>query len=171
MPRETVACLGAGRMGRGIAVVFAYAGHPVTIVDFKPRGAAAFTTLAAEAMDEVRGTLTSLARCGLFDESNVGTIAARVTVVPEADAGAALSSAFAIFEGIPEVLDVKREALSACRCARRAAADHRLDHVDDPGRRPVGRRRWSGTVPQRALAQSGLSGAAGRAIAGCAHRP
>jgi 3-hydroxybutyryl-CoA dehydrogenase len=37
MPRERIACLGAGRMGRGIAVVFAYAGHPVTIVDFKPR--------------------------------------------------------------------------------------------------------------------------------------
>jgi 3-hydroxybutyryl-CoA dehydrogenase len=116
MPRESIACLGAGRMGRGIAVVFAYAGHSVTIVDFKPRESAAFTRLAAEAMDEVRATLTSLARCGLFDESNVGTIAARVTVVPEADAGSALSSAFAIFEGIPEVLDVKREAL------RRAAA-------------------------------------------------
>jgi 3-hydroxybutyryl-CoA dehydrogenase len=111
MPRAPIACLGAGRMGRGIAVVFAYAGHPVTIVDFKPRDAAAFTKLAAEAMDEVRGTLTSLARCGLFDESNVGTIAARVTVLPEADARLALSSAFVIFEGIPELLDVKREAL------------------------------------------------------------
>ena len=53
--RERIACLGAGRMGRGIAVVFAYAGHPVTIVDFKPRDAKAFATLAAEAMDEVRG--------------------------------------------------------------------------------------------------------------------
>jgi 3-hydroxybutyryl-CoA dehydrogenase len=111
MPREPIACLGAGRMGRGIAVVFAYAGHPVTIVDFKPRDSAAFTKVAAEAMDEVRATLTSLARCGLFDESNVGTIAARVTVLPEPDARPALSSAFTIFEGVPEVLDVKREAL------------------------------------------------------------
>jgi 3-hydroxybutyryl-CoA dehydrogenase len=112
MPRERVACLGAGRMGRGIAVVFAYAGHPVTIVDFKPRAAAAFSKLAAEAMDEVRATLTSLARCGLFDASNVDALVARVTVVPEPDAGAALSSAFVIFEGVPEVLDLKREALA-----------------------------------------------------------
>jgi 3-hydroxybutyryl-CoA dehydrogenase len=63
-------------------------------------------------MDEVRGTLTSLARFGLFDESKVDTIAARVTVVPEQDTRAALSSAQVIFEGIPEVLDLKREALA-----------------------------------------------------------
>jgi 3-hydroxybutyryl-CoA dehydrogenase len=110
--REQIVCLGAGRMGRGIAVVFAYAGHPVTIVDFKPRDADAFNSLAAAAMDEVRGTLTSLARSGLFDESKVDTIAARVTVVPEQDTRAALSSAQVIFEGIPEVLDLKREALA-----------------------------------------------------------
>ncbi|MGA7489997.1 MAG: 3-hydroxybutyryl-CoA dehydrogenase [Xanthobacteraceae bacterium] len=110
-PRQRVACLGAGRMGRGIAVVFAYAGHPVTIVDFKPRGAEAFATLAREAMDEVRGTLTSLARLGLFDESKTGAIAARVTVVAERDAQAALSSAAVVFEGLPEVLELKREAL------------------------------------------------------------
>ena len=29
--RPAIACLGAGRMGRGIAVAFAYAGHRVTI--------------------------------------------------------------------------------------------------------------------------------------------
>jgi 3-hydroxybutyryl-CoA dehydrogenase len=110
--RERIACLGAGRMGRGIAVVFAYAGHPVTIVDFKPRDAEAFARLAAAAMDEVRGTLTSLASMGLFDQGKVDTITARVTVMPERDARAGLSSAHVIFEGIPEVLDLKREALA-----------------------------------------------------------
>ena len=112
MTRARIACLGAGRMGRGIAVVFAYAGHPVTMVDFKPRADAAFARLAAEAIDEVRATLASLAGCGLFDADKVDAIAARVAVVPEADAGAALSSASVIFEGIPEVLDLKRAALT-----------------------------------------------------------
>jgi 3-hydroxybutyryl-CoA dehydrogenase len=111
MSREHIVCLGAGRMGRGIAVVFAYAGHPVTIVDFKPRAAEAFSKIAAEATEDVRGTLTSLASCGLFDQGDVAAIAARVTVVAEQDAGPALSSAFVIFEGVPEVLDLKREAL------------------------------------------------------------
>ena len=44
--RARIASLGAGRMGRGIAVAFAYAGHAVTLVDFKPRDAASFAKLA-----------------------------------------------------------------------------------------------------------------------------
>ena len=110
--REPVACLGAGRMGRGIAVVFAYAGHQVSLVDFKPREAAAFAKLSAEALDEVRNVLRLLAQFGLFDEAAVDGIAARVSVVPEQGAQTALSSAGIIFEGVPEVLDLKREALA-----------------------------------------------------------
>ena len=110
--RLPIACLGAGRMGRGIAVVFAYAGHQVTVVDFKARDPSAFAKLATEATQEVRTTLTSLARFGLFDESNVDRLVARVQVVPEAQAQDALASATVIFEGIPEVLAMKREALA-----------------------------------------------------------
>ena len=44
-----VACLGAGRMGRGIAVAFAYAGHHVRLVDVKRRTAEQFSkTLEAK---------------------------------------------------------------------------------------------------------------------------
>ena len=110
--REKIACLGAGRMGRGIAVVFAYAGHPVTVVDFKPRPQADFDKLAGEAVGEVRRTLESLAKLGLFDAGLVDTIAARVRVVPESEAQAALSSADVIFEGVPEVLELKRDVLA-----------------------------------------------------------
>jgi len=112
--REKIACLGAGRMGRGIAVVFAYAGHDVALVDFKPRSEADFQKLAGEAMAEVERTLATLAKLGLFDASAVKTIAARVRVVPQAGAQAAFSSADVIFEGVPEVLDLKREALKQC---------------------------------------------------------
>jgi 3-hydroxybutyryl-CoA dehydrogenase len=112
--RERIACLGAGRMGRGIAVVFAYAGHSVVIVDFKSRPEADFARLAKDATDEIRRTLTSLAQFGLFDVGAVETLVARVTVVPESQAGTALSSAAVIFEGVPEVLDLKREALARC---------------------------------------------------------
>ena len=109
--RERIACLGAGRMGRGIAVVFAYAGHQVTLVDFKPRDAAAFEKLSGEAVGEVRSVLGTLASFGLFDPAHVDGIAARVSVVPEQDAQATLASADVIFEGVPEVLDLKRAAL------------------------------------------------------------
>ena len=64
--RARIACLGAGRMGRGIAVAFAYAGHAVTMIDVKTRTAEQFATLEAEALGEVRKTLASLARFGLL---------------------------------------------------------------------------------------------------------
>ena len=110
--KEPIACLGAGRMGRGIAVVFAYAGHEVTLVDVKARDADAFAKLSDDALGEVRNVLGTLAGFGLFDVASVEAIAARVSVVAESDAQAALSSASVIFEGVPEVLDLKREALA-----------------------------------------------------------
>jgi 3-hydroxybutyryl-CoA dehydrogenase len=110
--RERIACLGAGRMGRGIAVVFAYAGHTVTLVDFKARDAAASSKLSAEALGEVRNVLTTLAGFGLFDPVKVETLIARVSVVTEKDAQAVLSSAGVIFEAVPEVPDLKRDVLA-----------------------------------------------------------
>jgi 3-hydroxybutyryl-CoA dehydrogenase len=112
MSRERIVCLGAGRMGRGIAVVFAYAGHDVAIVDFKPRDKGAFAQLADEARAEVRGTLTTLAEFGLFDPAQVDVLMRRVSVVPEPEAGAVLPAAAIIFEGVPEVRDLKQEVLA-----------------------------------------------------------
>src|SRR5438067_2241617 len=51
--RAAIACLGAGRMGRGIAVAFAYAGYPVIIVDVKARAAEQFVSFQAEALGEI----------------------------------------------------------------------------------------------------------------------
>ena len=110
--KEPIACLGAGRMGRGIAVVFAYAGHKIALVDFKSRDAAAFEKLAGGALAEVRNVLGTLASFGLFDAAHVESIMARVSVVPQAGAQTALASASIIFEGVPEVIDLKREALA-----------------------------------------------------------
>jgi 3-hydroxybutyryl-CoA dehydrogenase len=110
--REAIACLGAGRMGRGIAVVFAYAGHDVAVIDFKPRIGRDFEHLAAGVQEEVRATLSSLASFGLFEERHVAAIAGRVTVVPTSAAPSALSSAAVIFEGVPEILELKREVLA-----------------------------------------------------------
>ena len=110
--RAAIACLGAGRMARGIAVVFAYAGHSVTIVDVKARDAVGFARTAAAALAEVRTTLATLAGFGLFAPAAVDGIVARVVVLPEADAAEALRSAAVIFEGVPEVVDLKREVFA-----------------------------------------------------------
>ncbi len=117
--RIAVACLGAGRMGRGITVAFAYAGHHVTMIDVKQRSPEQFTKLEAEALDEVRKTLASLARFGLLKGNEAETIMARISVVPASGSAAALAGTGLVFEGVPEVVDLKREVLAA---ASRAVA-------------------------------------------------
>jgi len=111
--RPAIACLGAGRMGRGIAVAFAYAGHGVTMIDVKPRSAEQFAKLQSEALDEVRKTLASLTRFGLLNSEEAEAVIARVSVVPSEATAKALSQAGLVFEGVPEVVELKRDVLSA----------------------------------------------------------
>jgi 3-hydroxybutyryl-CoA dehydrogenase len=111
--RPKIACLGAGRMGRGIAVAFAYAGHAVTMIDVKARSADQFATLEAEALGEIRKTLASLVRFGLLADNDADAVLARVSVAPARNMATALASADIVFEGVPEVVDLKREVLAA----------------------------------------------------------
>jgi 3-hydroxybutyryl-CoA dehydrogenase len=106
-----IAAAGAGRMGRGIAIVFAYAGHGVVLVDLKPRPAADLARLREEALGEVRTTLDMLAGIGLMPPSAVSPILARVGFAGRDEAPAAVAAADVVFEGVPETLTAKREAL------------------------------------------------------------
>lgn len=110
--RENIAALGAGRMGRGIAIAFAFAGHDVALVDFKPRDKAAFDKLAADALADIRTTLEMLSRVAMLSADDVTPILSRVRVVAEADAAPALRDVAIVFEGVPEVVDLKRAALA-----------------------------------------------------------
>ena len=112
MAGPTIASVGAGRMGRGLAVVFAYAGHEVALVDMKARSATDFARLEKEAQGELAKTFETLARLGLFATKDVAVVTKRVRVVPEAEAGPVLATARFIFEGVPEVLEQKREVLA-----------------------------------------------------------
>jgi 3-hydroxybutyryl-CoA dehydrogenase len=113
VPLSAIACLGAGRMGRGIAVAFAYAGHEVTMIDVKARSAEQFAKLKGEALDEVRKALASLSRFGLLQETDVHAVIARISVVSCDERAATLAGAGLVFEGVPEVVELKREVLAA----------------------------------------------------------
>ncbi len=99
-------------MGRGIAVQFAYAGHPVALLDVKPRAPEAFAALRDAALAEIAGSLRGLAELGLFDAAQVPALMARVRVLPEAAAPEVLAAAEVTFEGVPEILALKREVLA-----------------------------------------------------------
>jgi 3-hydroxybutyryl-CoA dehydrogenase len=100
-------------MGRGIAVAFAYAGHAVTMIDVKSRSTEQFSKLKSEALDEVGKTVGSLMRFGLLNESQAEMVTSRVTVVPPDASAGVLAGASLVFEGVPEVVELKREVLAA----------------------------------------------------------
>lgn len=104
------AAVGAGRMGRGIAIAFAYAGHRISLIDLRPRGDEAWQRLRDEAGAEIEASLSGLAQLGVIDASQVGLIAARVELVDAAAAPRALAAAELVFEGVPETMEAKREA-------------------------------------------------------------
>ncbi len=104
------AAVGAGRMGRGIAIAFAYAGHRIALIDLRPRSDEAWQKLRDEALGEIETSLSGLAQSGAIEQAQIAAIARRVELVRAADAPAALRSAELVFEGVPETLQAKREA-------------------------------------------------------------
>ena len=110
--RAAIACLGAGRMGRGIAVAFAYAGYLVTMIDIKEgRSDKQFAKLESEALDEINKTLITLTRIGMLKETEARVVMSRISVVPANAETAALAGAGIVFEGVPEIVELKREVL------------------------------------------------------------
>jgi len=119
-PPEIVA-LGSGRMGRGIAQVFAYAGYDVAMVDFKARSKTESAALGAAALSEIAGNLRFLASLGVLPEVQIDIILSRITVANREDGDELLSRAKFIFEGVPERLEAKQDALT--RVAALASKD------------------------------------------------
>ena len=143
--RLTVAVVGAGRMGRGIAQVFAYAGHQVRLLDTKPRPSADAAALLDAAKAEVAQNLSFLAELGKLDEAGIGEILARITGLAGEEAKAALSEADVIFEAVPEVMAAKQAALALIGARARPdaivasttstmAVDSLAEHVAHPER-------------------------------------
>lgn len=104
------AAVGAGRMGRGIAIAVAYAGHRISLIDLRQRSDDAWERLRDEARVEIEASLSGLAQLGVIDASQIERIAARVAFVDASAAPQALAAADLVFEGVPETMDAKREA-------------------------------------------------------------
>ncbi len=104
------AAVGAGRMGRGIAIAFAYAGHRIALVDLRQRTPEAWQKLCDDARGEIRASLEGLAELGALGSAQSDAIAERVELVDAAHAPGVLAAAELVFEGVPETLQAKRDA-------------------------------------------------------------
>jgi len=111
LTHSNILAIGAGRMGRGIAHMFAYAGHPVTLLDVKARDDDGFRQLAAAARAEIEASLMFLSASGFISPAQVTAALQLVRVQPRAGAAEALGAADVIIEAAPETRQAKQAAL------------------------------------------------------------
>jgi 3-hydroxybutyryl-CoA dehydrogenase len=100
---ETVAIIGAGTMGSGIAHVFARSGFQVLLCDVEQR-------FLQRALDQIRTNLGREGAKGKLDAAEVETSLARITATVDRDA---LSNAEFAIEAAPERFELKAEIFRA----------------------------------------------------------
>jgi 3-hydroxybutyryl-CoA dehydrogenase len=100
---RTIAVVGAGLMGRGIAQIAAQAGFEVALFDVKPDA-------ATDARQAVADTLSKLAAKGKLSEGEVARAVARISV---ADELGQLARVDLVIEAIVERLDAKQALFAA----------------------------------------------------------
>jgi 3-hydroxybutyryl-CoA dehydrogenase len=105
-----IAAWGAGRMGRGIAQTFAFAGHDVLLMDSKSRDLDANEQLRAQTMLEIEQSLEGLQSLGFATPEQVAATLARIRYISFDGATTAIQTADIVFEGVPETLEAKRDA-------------------------------------------------------------
>ena len=82
------------------------------LVDLKDRAASEFATTAENAIAAIRSNLHDCAAAGLFATDAIEQIMGRIRVLHRDDADAALAQADFLFEGVPEVIELKRDAFA-----------------------------------------------------------
>ena len=112
MTRPAVGALGAGRMGRGIALAFACAGQEVALIDVKKRSAAERAKLRDEPMRDIESQLGALVVLGIVPEAAVATILGCIEIHDRDSAAGCLRGLELLFEGVPEVMEVKAQAFA-----------------------------------------------------------
>lgn len=108
-----IGLIGAGRMGRGIALAFAFAGHETILIDLKRRPAERVEALQRECLAEIDAGVSIMARLGAIADSDRARIVGRTRFAAWNDAGAALERCDVLFECVPETIEAKRSAFGA----------------------------------------------------------
>jgi len=114
MARElnTIVAAGSGRMGRSMAIAFAYAGVSITLLDLKQRDTAGDQAQRDAALAEIDDHLGTLLRVELIKRTDVDIIKNRIRFAPRAEHADVLASADLVLEGVPERNEDKADAFA-----------------------------------------------------------
>lgn len=110
-PVQSVAVIGAGTMGQGIALACAEAGYTVSFLDLN-------AAVLAAAQDQIRDYYSAQVERGRIDASRAAETQSRIVPAPDYDG---ISGADLVIEAVPEEMPIKQ------------AVFERLDKVMKPG--------------------------------------
>ncbi len=153
MKTHGILIIGAGRMGRGIALSYALAGIDIVLVDLKHRSTAEFEELVASIKHDIRHDLDVLVDPGFLGRDKVQTTLDLITTVQGSGENhrfdcAEITTEIAteiVYEALPETLELKRLAFDwinrnvdsqtvIASTTSTLNVDELAEFVDQPGR-------------------------------------
>lgn len=107
-----IGVVGAGRMGKAISIAFAYSGLTVKLIDVKQRTDEEFLCYQKKVQAELEQEIQYLEKIGMIELDQVAFIQQRIHVINKQTATTFLPTCQLIMEGVPEVIEVKKEVFA-----------------------------------------------------------
>lgn len=109
---QHVAVIGAGRMGKAIAIAFAYAGLQVKLIDAKVRLEQEFIQYRQQVQQDLTQELTLLRTIQFVQAEQIAVIQANIQILAKLESTKFLTQCDLIMEGVPEQTQAKQEIFS-----------------------------------------------------------
>lgn len=106
---EKIAVLGAGRMGKAIAIAFAYAGLNVDLIDAKQRSEAEFEQYQTQIRADLQQELKLLEKIQFIQAEQQDFILDKIAILSKQAATDILPNCALMLEAVPEVKQAKQE--------------------------------------------------------------
>lgn len=106
---EKIAVLGAGRMGKAIAIAFAYAGLNVDLIDAKQRSEAEFEQYQTQIRADLQQELKLLEKIQFIQAEQQDFILDKIAILSKQAATEILPNCALMLEAVPEVKQAKQE--------------------------------------------------------------
>ncbi len=109
---QHIAIVGAGRMGKAIAIAFAYAGLDAVLIDAKDRSEDQFKKYQENLAQDLLQELNLLEKINFIQATQKQVIFDRIQLMSKQSSSAYLQKCQLIMEGVPEVLEAKQALFS-----------------------------------------------------------
>ena len=106
---QHTAVVGAGRMGKAIAIAFAYAGLQVKLIDAKERSVDDFVQYQRQVEQDIAQELMLLSQIQFIQPEQTSAIQANIQVIEKSASIQYLKQCDLVLEGVPEKLSVKQD--------------------------------------------------------------